>query len=256
MRDRYGTSESSSEKSWVFRSYPGGASEDYVGGFYAHTSGAEDFDAISAFVGTIDAAQAAHVYIVTGAEAANEVTIRVSSSAGQGNSINDDGVSAADTTEDIVIPAGTPANSYFETKVKWNGIAVIDLVTGTAILCNYGLAKYWDNNNSDFTVEGVEFIWRGGAADTAADLQLCHHKNTGWTYNVASTATPPAAICSMAADHGTDGRKIIAGKDGAYKRANLNQPIRGGGSEGTMLRIDSGANGTFAIGTAILRIRK
>jgi hypothetical protein len=241
-----------SEKSWTFLSAPGGSGSFYAGGFYHDSGSNNNFNPAINF-GSADSSYAAHFYIVTSALTAGGFSLAVTVDGVDGMSINDNGV-AGTQGEFITVPAGTAADSYFETSTKYCGQISIEIASGTPPACNYGWAKYWDNNNTNFTVVGFEATWRAGATDTGADIILRHHKTTGWTYG-AGGPTLPTAICSLLADHTEVGRKLVSGEPGAYKRSNLNTNIAGGGSEGTIIEIQTGAPGAFEIGTALMRTK-
>ncbi|MCH8325979.1 MAG: hypothetical protein IIB83_05395 [Bacteroidetes bacterium] len=240
-----------SEKSWAFRSRSGASGTTYAGGFYKHSGSANDFSTGPTF-GTANSSYAAHFFIVTGADTVNELTLRVT-----GTSILDTGSSrATGATEDIVIPNATAAGAYYETTKKWLGQVTITVVSGTAKICDFGYAKYWDNNNTDFQVVGLEATWLGGANDTAPNLILRHHKgtdgNTDFTYT-GSGATPPTAIAAMATDHATEDN-VVNGENGAWKRTDLSVNINGSGKEGTIFEIVTTANKAFELGNLLLRI--
>ena len=240
-----------SEKSWAFRSRSGASGTTYAGGFYLHSGTANDFSGGPSF-GTANASYAAHFFVVTGADTVDELTLTVT-----GTSINDTGTrDATPDSENIVIPNATTAGAYYETAKKWLGTVVITVASGTAKICDFGYAKYWDNSNSDFTVTGIESTWLGGATDTAPNIILRHHNgtagNTDWAYT-GSGATPPTALAAMATDHSTEDN-VINGENGAWKRTDLNAAVSGSASEGTIFEIVTTANKTFELGNIIMRI--
>ena len=177
-----------------------------------------------------------------GATTVNELTLTVT-----GTSINDSATRTTSDTQNIVIPSGTSADAYYETSKKWIGQVTVTVASGTAKTCDFGFSKYWDNNNSDFTIEGLEVTWLGGANDTAPDIQLVHHKSTGWTYT-GSGATSPTALASMATDHVTE-KQVVNNEDGAWKRSNLNTTVNGSGNEGILWAVTTTANKAFEAGT-------
>ena len=239
-----------SEKSWSFRSRSGASGTTYAGGFYLHSGTANDFSLGPTF-GTANSSYAAHFFVVTGANTVNELTLTVT-----GTSITDTGTRTASDTENIVIPNSTTAGAYYETSIKWLGQVTITVASGTAKTCDFGFTKYWDNNNSDFAVTGLEVVWLGGANDTAPNIILRHHKgtagNTDWTYT-GSGATPPTPIAAMVTDHSTTEDNIINGENGAWKRDNLSTNINGSGSEGTIWEIVTTANKAFELGSILMR---
>jgi hypothetical protein len=241
------TTTSPSEKFWAFESLTGTTGTFYYGGYYSFAATDNDFSTPPNW-GTANLSYAAHFFVVLGAETVDELTIRVT-----GTSITDAGVRTTSDTQDIVIPSGTAVDSYFETPKKWLGTVVVSVQSGTAKTCNYGWCKYWDNNNNDFMIEGLEATWLGGATENSPDILLRHHKATGWTFNSGAPPTPPAAVASMATDHDTE-IKVALGEEGAWKRSNLNEKIFGGDSEGTIVEVVTTANRAFASGVFVMRI--
>jgi len=238
-------SHGSSDKAWSFLSPSGASGVYFYGGYYLYHSAAFT-PAGGTAIGTANASYAAHAFIVLGATS-TDMVVRVS-----GTSINDAGTRATSDTEDIDTSGGA-ANDYYETTKKWLGQPTYTLQSGTGVIINAGLAKYWDNNNSNFTVIGCEATWLGGANDAAPDIQLLHHKLTGWTYAAGGTAVFPTAIASMATDHSTEDQ-VVNGENGAWKRSDLNVPVAGGASEGVLYCITTTANKTFDLGNLLVKI--
>ena len=242
----------SSEKAWAFRSRAGASGTTYAGGFYFHSGAANDFSGGPTF-GTANSSYAAHFFIVTGAQTVDVLTLTVT-----GTSINDEATRTTSDTENIVIPNSTAAGTYYETDKKWLGQVTITVASGTAKTCDFGFSKYWDNNNTDFRVLGLESTWLGGATDTAPNIILRHHiggaGNTDWTYT-GSGATPPTPLAAMATDHTTTEDNVINGENGAWKRVDLNTMVEGSVSEGTIIEIVTTSNKTFELGNFLLRIR-
>jgi len=175
------------------------------------------------------------------------VTVRVS-----GASITDEGVRVGSDTEDIVIPDSTPANSYFETSKKWNGQVTIETVAGTAIQCNYGYTKYHDAGNQDFDVLGLETIWSSDSTDSSSDIELLHHRATGWTFNGGGEPTVPTPLAARSTDHAPDTDHFVG--QGAWKRTNLSTFINGADSEGVLFRVTSGSAGGGALSFRLLTL--
>ncbi len=238
-----------SEKTWGFSTPTGSSGNFWIGGFYKIPAALNDFDPAISF-GDGSTSYAAHFFVVTGADTADEVTITIN-----GVSINDLGERNATDTTTIVIPIDTTVNTYMETPKKWLGDVSITTTGGTAINCNYGHAKYWDNNNEDFIVKGLEALWLAGADDTGFDIHLHHHKSEGWAYGGAAGATTPLPIETMRGDHSQQG---VTDNDeyGAWKRTNLETKVEGGGSEGTLVEIISTTNRAIERGSFMLRVEQ
>jgi hypothetical protein len=207
----------------------------FAAGFYEFSGTDNDFSP-SITWGTINVAKAAHFLIVTGAIPGAAVTIRVT-----GTSITDAGVRTAADTEDIVVAGATAVSSYFETSKKWNGQVTVSVFAGTPITCNYGWSKYFDLQNQNFNLAGLECLWESDSTDSGSNIEMLHHKSTGWTFNAGADPTVPTPIASRATDFGVENDQEIG--QGAWKRTNFSLSIAGAGSEGILFRITSGSTG-------------
>lgn len=232
---------------WAFGSPAGGGAKVfYTGGGYEFAASDDDFTSPPT-LGTANAANPAHVFIVLGAQTVDDLTLRVT-----GTAQSDAGTRSPGATSDIVIPSLTAVDTYMETPEKFTGQVTIEVISGTAKTCNYGFAKYWDNNNTRFTVTGLEATWFGGASDSGANITLIPHTATGWTFNSAATPTPPAAIADMNTDFNTE-VNIVSGQEGNWKRDNLSTALNGGNGEGTIVQINTTAANAITYGTFSLR---
>jgi hypothetical protein len=239
-----------SEKAWAFKSPSGSTGTFYYGGYYDFGATDNDFNPSINF-GTANSSYAAHFFAVQAAGAAGGVdtVIRIT-----GTSITDAGVRTAGDTQDLTIADDGAAGTYYETSKKWIGQIAIVKVSGPDLLCNYGFCKYWDNNNNDFKIRGVEATWLGGANDGGANIGVRHHKTTGWTYNAGAAPTPPAYVSDMNTDHNTE-INIVNGEQGDWNRDNLNIDVMGSNSEGTIFEVTTSANKAFDLGNILLRVR-
>ena len=236
------------EKALSFGSPSGSSGTFYFGGYYDYAGAANDFNPSVNF-GTANSSYAAHFFAVCAAGGAGgtDTVIRVS-----GTSIDDSATRTGSDTEDITIDDAGAAGAYYEGK-KWIGQIAIVKVSGPDLLCNYGLAKYWDNSNSDFRVTGLEVSWVGGANDAGPNVILRHHRASGWTYNAGAAPSPPAGIASLQGDHVTE-YQVVNGEPGAWKRTDLNTTVDGDDSEGTIWEVVTTANKTFELGNILMRI--
>lgn len=240
--------DNASEKSWSFTSPAGSSGSFFYGGFYDRAGSANDFNPSTTF-GTANSSYAAHFFLVqaAGASGGTDTVIRIT-----GTTINDQGIRATGQTVDITVDDTGTAGTYYETTEKWIGQITIEKQSGPDLLCNYGFAKYWDNNNTDYTVKGIEAVWLGGANDAGIDIQVIHHKATGWTYNAIAIPdfTP---LVTLQGDHVTE-YEAVNGDNGAWKRDNLNTDINGGNGEGIIFCVITTANKAFELGNLMIRI--
>ena len=197
--------------------------------------------------GTANRATAAHAFLV--AAAAGSVNTGSCSIVVSGTSITGAGVRATGDSETIVadITAMT-TNAYYETTKKWLGQITYTLTPSGATTYsadfNYGFAKYEDFGNVNFTVREFEATGYAGANDDDFDIQLCHHKSTGWTYHATAFVAGPAAIVTLSTDYSTDDQ-LDSGQHFAYKRTGLSTFVSGSGSEGIIVRIVTTANNSL-----------
>jgi hypothetical protein len=231
----------------AFQSFTGASGTEYVAGFYDFSGTNNDFSP-SITWGGANHPYEAHVLFVTGALTVDEVTITVT-----GTSMADDGTRTASDSEAVVIPNATAANSYFETSKKFIGQVTIETTAGTAIQCNYGWAKYFDDKNSDFIVDAIEVSGIAGANDAGFDIRLLHHKTTGWTYNAGADPTPPTPIVSAATTWSTES-DLDDGEKFAFKRTGIGQAIEGSGSEGILVAFVTTQNGAVELATGFIDI--
>jgi hypothetical protein len=243
----------STQQSWAFNSLAGSFGTYYFGGFYIHSGTANDFSPSTTF-GTANVAYGAHFFVVLGAATVDELTIRVT-----GTSMTNGATRTAADTEDIVIPSGSVVDTYYETANKWIGQVTVEAVSGTAKICDFGYCKYWDNNNTDFVVTGIEATWLAGANDAAPNISLIHHHgedgNTDWTYT-GSGATPETSathIANMQTDYNTE-YQLLSGIEGSWVHANISHSIPGSGKEGILWEIVTTANNAFNNGTLMTSI--
>ena len=141
-------------------------------------------------------------------------------------------------------------DNYYETSEKFSGNITFELYvssgapTAYSIDINYGYSKYGDFQNRDFTVTAFEAVWKGSANDSNFDIALKHHKQTGWTYAPTEFVAGNGDICRKSTDQGLAGN-VVNGEDGAYKRVGLDYHINGSSSEGILIEVTTGANGTI-----------
>ena len=235
-----------SDKTFAFNS-SGTSGTRYFGGYYKHSATINNFSSSQNF-GTANVSYGGKFYVVTGAATVDELTIRIT-----GTSITDAGVRTASDTEDIIIPDATSVDSYYQTAKNWIGQIAIIVQSGTATNCNYGFANYWSNSEIDFTVKEFVTSWLASATDTGPNIELLHHKATGWTYNSGSAATPPIPIVALQTDYNTE-YQTVSGDNGSWIRNNLNVAISSSTGEGIIIKITSGVTDTFAMGNFLLKI--
>lgn len=199
--------------------------------------------------GSANIAYSAHAFIVAAGGAtvnAGTVGIKV-----QGTSITDAGVRT--TTDEEILTADITSLStddYLESAKKWIGQITFALYdsSGTpatyTVDLNYGLSKYEDVMNQNYTLAGVQIVGLGGANDSAANFEVIHHTSTGWTYSAGAFVPGPAALADMITDLGTESN-IGSGEEFCWKRDNLSTLISGADSEGALIRITTAQNNTI-----------
>ena len=230
-----------STKSYTYVSPGGGSGAFYAGGFYEAPLADANLTQASLTVtmGSADNSYAAHAFIVaadigTASGGSGAVTIEVS-----GTSITDAGVRATSDTEIIVADiTALSTDDYLETTKKWLGEVTFTIDEGAtghtayALDFNYGLARYENLGDRDYTIIAVDVIGLAGASDTSFDVEVYHHITTGWTYSAAAFEPGSTVLWSMNTDHGTE-QNLVSGEHFSWKRDGLSQIITGSsGTEG------------------------
>jgi len=236
-------------KSYTVTTQGLGASPDiYAGGFYEFNVADANLTQASTTqtFGTANVSYAAHAFVVAGA--AGTVDTGVIGLRVNGTSITDAGVRTTSDTETIIADiTAVVTDEYAESTKKWLGTVTFELfiVSGApttySIDVNYGLAKYDDFGNNDFTVTDVEIVGFAGGNDSAVDAKLIHHRATGWTYSAGAFSPITAAntIASMATDHSTDDQ-VASSIHFAWKRSGgVSEDIIGSNSEGVMVLLST-----------------
>lgn len=243
----------------VFKSYslsnPGSSGTFYVGGHYGFAAA----DATLTIGGTViqtfgSAGQAhgTHAFCVASGAGGTDLVLTVT-----GISITDVGVRNASDTEIIV--ADTDAaitDQYFETTKKWLGQITYTLTGSSgAFTFNYGMVKYEDFGNRNFTITEFEGTGEARANETGLNIELLHHEATAFVYDASAFIPNQTALVSLATDYSTD--NDVANGDGfAYRRTGLTTAVSGSGSEGLMIRVTTVVNNsindaTFHIGVLL-----
>jgi hypothetical protein len=240
------TNFKSFDTGWAFSSPAGDYGTYYVAGFYVF--GSTSFTpAGGTTLGSANVAYAAHAFLVLGATS-TDMVVRVT-----GTSITEAGVNTPGDFEDIDTSGGV-LNDYFETPKKWIGQVSYSLQSGTGVAINNGLCKYWDNQNSDFRITGIEVTGQAGSNDTAPNFLIYRHTPLDWTFNAGNEATPPTPVADMQTDYGTE-YQFSNGQPFAWKRVGLSEEIAGGSDEGIICQIVTTSNKAVEILNWTLSIR-
>lgn len=235
-----------------------GAGTYYTAGFYAADATDTTLGVTAQqLYGSVNSAYNAHAFIVSGATptiTGGVVGLRVN-----GTSKADDGpVIPSDSevlTEDITTLS---LNDYLETAKKWMGQITFEtyVISGTptgTIDFNYGLAKYEDYGNRDFTVAYFECVGLAGANDSTCNIELIYHKSTGHTYAATGFKPGNGNIVSFKGRLGVLAQ-LYNGEPFAFKVTNVNQLVKGSESEGVVIRITPAGTNSITYMTARLGI--
>jgi hypothetical protein len=238
-------------KSYAFASPFGTSGQFYAGGWYEAPAADTTITQAAATqtLGGANLAHGAHAFLVasgagtaTGGTGAVEIEV-------SGTSITDAGVRTPADTEVIVADVtALSTDQYAETSKKWLGQVTYTIKpasgstqTTYSATFNYGLAKYEDWGNNDFTVTDFEITGLAGANDTGFDVELLHHTSTGWTYSAGAFVPGNGAIAQMTTDYGAESN-LSSNDQFAYKRAGLNTDVSGSVDEGVLVRITTTSN--------------
>jgi hypothetical protein len=229
-----------------FISPAGSSGTFYASGFYAAPVADANLTNASTTVsyGTANSPTGVHMFLVAGgAGTTNAGTVSIVVS---GTSITSAGVRTAADTEIIVADITTMAlNKYYETTKRWLGTVTYTLTpaggaTVYAADFNYGKCAYDSLDSRKFSIKQIEMFGRAGANDTGFDIQVLHHKATGWIYSAAAFVPGTTPVCSLVGDYGID-NDLVSNERFTYDRS-LNQPIDGTIGEGFLIRIVTTAN--------------
>lgn len=244
----YRPSQNITSKSYSFTSNGVGAGSYYSAGYYKSESSHATLNQVTnIFYGSEFGSYAAHAFVVVekaGSTDAGVVGLKVS-----GIRIEDDGTRTPGFSELIITDiTKTSSDDYYES-VKFVGQVSYDLVivsgspTTYDLNFNYGFAKYEDFGNNNFTLVGVESVGLAGATDDKFDIIVYHHSNNGWTYSAASFVPGGNVITSLKSTHEIN-NETISGEPFAFKRTGLSTIVDGADSEGIVIKIVTGQNGT------------
>jgi hypothetical protein len=225
----------------------GSNSEFFTAGFYDYST--TDANLIiggttTVTFGTANRAEGAHAFVVfdTGGDPSLTLTVSGTSVDSAGNRTTSD--------SEVIATGNQTIDSYYETSKKWVGQITYTLTGTTAGYdFNYGMCKYDDFGNRDFTITDFEVTGLCGFNASSNDIELLHHKSTGWSYATTGFVAGNGAICSMATDYSTD-TDWDQNENFAYKRVNLSTDITGSGSEGVIVRFTQGANNAIRYANA------
>lgn len=231
-------------KSYTFVSRASVTGISYLGGFYTAPSGDANLTDAGPTVthGGANAPYGAHAFIVSGGNGTTDGSTLVLTVSG--TSITDGGTRTGSDTEVIEATALDSAlDTYFETTKKWIGQITYTLTSDGGTFTydfNYGFAKYDDFGNVNFTLTNFECVGIPDADDASFELEILHHKTTGWTYSAAAFAAGAAPLYQLTTIYSTES-DIDAGEPFAFKRTGLSDAIAGDSGEGLLVRVTTGA---------------
>jgi hypothetical protein len=224
-----------------FASPTGASGTFYTGGFYSAPAADANLTQASPTVtyGSANSPHGTHAFLVAaaaGTKDAGTVSIVVSGTNTSGGA--DSEVLVADIT-------AMTTNAYYQTTKKWVGVVTYTL-TGTggattfAADFNYGKASYDSFDERLHTIKLIEVMGRAGANDTGFDVQLLHHKSTGWTYSAAAFMPGTTAIASLVTDYGANNDLVTTER---FKwESETAEYISGTTGEGFLVRVITTAN--------------
>ena len=223
----------------------GNSGTHYVAGFYeapaAHavlTIGGT----VTQTLGTAGQMDGAHAFVVASGAGGTDLVLTVT-----GVSITEAGVRNGSDSEIIVADTDTASvDDYFETTKKWLGQVTYTLTGASgAFTFNYGYAKYDDYGNQNIEVNLFEMTLQGGASETGFNVELLHHKATGWTYHASAFVPGTTAIVSSLTDYTSTNDNFVSNGHVAYKRTGLSTAISGSTVEGTIIRLTTAVNNSI-----------
>jgi hypothetical protein len=229
-----------------FASPTGASGTFYTGGYYFAPAADANLTnaAPTVTLGTANSPYGARAFLVAAAAGttnAGTVSIVVS-----GTSITSAGVRQAADSETLVANITTmAANSYYQTSKRWIGAVVYTLTGagGAAVFAadfNYGFAAYDSFDERLHTLKLIEVMGRAGANDAGFDIQLLHHKATGWTYSAAAFVPGTTALCSLLTDYSTE-NDLAINERFKWER-EISTSVSGNTTEGFLVKVVTTAN--------------
>lgn len=236
-------------KSYTFAARTANSGEYFLAGFYNYDAAEAVLTnlALTQVHGNANHPYAAHVFLVAkqaGVTNGSNLVITIT-----GTSITDAGVRNASASEVLVADAtAAVADQYFETVLKFIGAYTYTLSSDGGAFdfsFNYGACKYEDFGNRQFVLTDIEAVGLANATDAGFNIEIIHHRATGWTYSAAGFQAGPAAYKDMNTIHSTES-DLVNGEMFAFKLAALNKAIAGNDSEGLIVRVTTGANNSIS----------
>jgi hypothetical protein len=236
-------------KSYNFTSQGIGSGTYYRAGFYDFTTTAVTLNqaTISDNFGAVNNMYSSHPFIVcsgAGTVDAGVIGVRIT-----GASIDDNGVRIPNDADTVITDiTSVSTDQYFEAK-KFIGRVTYELIvisgspTTYSFTYNEGTAKYDDLGNNDFYITGVEAVGLAGATDASFEIELLHHKTTGWTY-AATGFNAGNGVIATTLDLAPE-NDLISGEPFSFKISNIAEFINGSGIEGYIWRITTTNNNTI-----------
>jgi hypothetical protein len=149
-------------------------------------------------------------------------------------------------TELVVMPSTDAYDTFTETDSSWIGDIIIERVSiaDSARSSNVFLARYWHNNESDFTVKGINVDHFSHGTDNGFDFLILHHKASGWSYNATGITAGdfPDSIATKIADQTATFDNVAAIKGAGWYRNDLSTAINADTNEGIVLRVITTVN--------------
>lgn len=237
-------------KSFTYHARDAATGVNFSAGFYDSNVADANLTQASLTVthGGADVPYGAHAFIVSGGNGTTDGSDLVLTVTG--TSITDAGVRNAADSEVIEATAATSAlDSYYETSKKWIGTITFTLSSTGGVTFNYdfnyGLAKYEDFGNRDFTVTDFEAVGLANANDAGFNVELMEHSATGWTFHATAFVPGNGVVVSMNTDYVTE-TDLDAGEQFSYKRSGLSTAISGSSGEGILVRVTTGTNNSVS----------
>ena len=150
-----------------------------------------------------------------------------------GDSYEDSGgiITTSDADTIITDITAVALDEYYEGKkfvstVTYELIVMSGSPTTYSLDFNYGLSKYEDVGNRDFYITTIEMGMNVSFTDAAFNVELLHHKNTGWTYAATGFVSGDGFIESWANTYGPND-DVINGNWYPWKIIDINQFVDG-----------------------------
>jgi len=221
------------QHSWSFQSFADvGSTDNWIAGSFETLASFTPIGGGGDTIGNVNELHSAHAVIVLGASS-TDMVVRI-----EGDSWNP--VTSTVTTADseTIDTSGGVLDDYFETTKQWLGVVEYFLDSGTGVVINGGLIKYWENNDKRFQLTSVDFNGLCGKDDlTGLEVEIYEKKDANFAFNAAGAIFTPAFKLTTVIPVNIS---IYKNRNFNFELSGLSDLIKGDQQEGILFKVQAG----------------